>query len=79
MVSTSDPRPVGNIRRYTVAVLSCGSDPSPNATVFVLSRPALPETGGQDGAGQGLRGELDGDSGAVGTGCADMLSRNGVR
>ena len=45
---------------------------------LVLSWAALPETGGQDGVGQGLRGELDGDSGAAGTGCADvfdMLSR----
>ena len=68
--------------RDTVAVLTCGSDPSPSATVFVLSCAALPETGGQDGADQDLRGELDGDSGAAGTGCADvfdMLSRNGVR
>ena len=45
---------------------------------LVLSWAALPETGGQDGVGQGLRGELDGDSAAAGTGCAgvfDMLSR----
>ena len=60
------------------AVLTCGSDPSRDATVFVLSCAALPETGAQDGAGQGLRGELDGDSSTAGTGCADvfdMLSR----
>ena len=44
----------------------------------MLSCAALPETGAQDGAGQGLRGELDGDSSTAGTGCADvfgMLSR----
>jgi hypothetical protein len=60
-------------RRYTIAVLTCGSDPSPSATVFVLSCAALPEIGGQDGSGQGLRGELDGDCGVAGTGCADVF------
>ena len=51
------------------AVLTCGSDPSPGATVFVLSCATLPPTGGQDGQARPVRG----------TGRGQRRRRNGLR
>src|SRR5204862_375323 len=65
--ATNSSKVQGHSRRYTVAVLTCGSVAERIRLCALL--PALPMTGGEDGAGQDLHGELTGTAARSG-GCA---------